>query len=204
MIEVLVAASIMMVIVMMLAMLFQQTSMAWRTGVKRADTYMQIRAALGAIQRDASAAVDERTIPQELRDKLGGEHQNFSGPLQFYTLTGTGNDPAMRALTFVKYDLNGTRTEKVLRGDGSPDSKPSSSVLNFVDRKDSGKTVKIGTQLTGFIPKTGSDSKGLPLSVVVKAKVSPTGYSLEIGAGSAGPDRTWAGGKGDDIVTWVK
>ena len=36
-----VAATILVVIVMMLGMLFQQTSVAWRTGLMRSDGYMQ-------------------------------------------------------------------------------------------------------------------------------------------------------------------
>jgi type II secretory pathway component PulJ len=63
MIEVLVASTILIVLVMLLAMLFQQTSLAWRTGVKRADGYLQIRALVGAIQRDASQAIDIETLP---------------------------------------------------------------------------------------------------------------------------------------------
>jgi Tfp pilus assembly protein PilV len=47
MIEVLVASTIMIMIVMMLGMLFQQSSQAWRTGKQRADTYQQVRALFG-------------------------------------------------------------------------------------------------------------------------------------------------------------
>ena len=66
MIEVLVASTILTVIVMMLAMLFQQTSVAWRTGLMRASGFMQLRSYIGAIQRDASAAIDAKNIPSAL------------------------------------------------------------------------------------------------------------------------------------------
>jgi hypothetical protein len=40
----------------------------------------------------------------------------------------------------------------------------------------------------------------LPLYVRVQASVRPSGYTLDIGAASAGPDKTW--GTKDDIRTW--
>lgn len=204
MIEVLVAAAIMVVIVMMLAMLFQQTSLSWRTGVKRADAYMQIRSALGAIQRDASAAVDARVIPASLRSRLGGGNQQFSGSLRFFTLTGAGfkenSDKPFRALSFVTYNANGDRTEKTLLGDGSAGPEHRSNVLDFV-RKASSQNKPV-TKITTFEPKYGQDPNGLPLFVNIRATVTSSGNALDIGAASAGPDKTW--GTKDDIKTWVE
>jgi prepilin-type N-terminal cleavage/methylation domain-containing protein len=88
MIEVMVAATILVVIVMMLGMLFQQTSVAWRTGLMRSDGYMQLRAFIGALQRDASAMIDANQIPQSLL--CNNQKQKFeSGEIRFYTMTGT-------------------------------------------------------------------------------------------------------------------
>ena len=213
MIEVLVASSILVVIVMMLAMLFQQTSLSWRTGVRRAEAYMQIRAGFGAIQRDASAAIDQRTIAGPLRTKLGGSQQ-FSGPqLRFYTLTGCGfvddnnngkidpgeNTP-YRALTYVTYNTRGDRTESVLQANGSKEIKDPSNVLDFIDKASSKH--KPVTTLSSFDPEPGPDANGLPLFVKIKAEVSTAGNSLDIGAASAGPDKTW--NTKDDIKTWVE
>lgn len=201
MVEVLVASAILIVIVMMLAMLFQQTSLSWRTGVKRADAYMQIRSAIGAIQRDASAAVDERTIPQALRNKLGGSQQ-FSGSLRFFTLTGDGffdETTPYRALTYITYDSSGKRTESVLKSNGIAESKPDSNVLDFITKASSQN--KPVTTITGFQPQMGTDPNGLPLYVKIRARVTYAGNALDIGAGSAGPDKTW--NTKDDIKTWV-
>lgn len=195
MIEMLVAAAILTVLVMMLAMIFQSTSTAWRIGVKRAGGYMRIRSAIGAMQRDASAAVDENTIDPTLR--IGGG-QNFSGGLSFYTLTGTGADPALRAVTHVKYTQDGSRSETKLKASGGTVSS-SSNVLDF--DTGTGSRSQLSTQITGISPY-GAIAGGLPLYVTIKAQVTTKGYSLDIGAASAGPDKAWH--TKDDLQTWVQ
>ena len=212
MIEVLVASTILIVIVMMLAMLFQQTSLSWRTGMRQADAYMQIRSGLGAIQRDAAAAVDERTIPLYYRNKLGGGSQNFNGSLAFYTLSGSGFydgnnndqfdnvDMPYRALTYVTYNKLGNRTETVLRSDGSQETRQSANVLDFV-KKSSGWNKPV-TTIKSFTPESGPSAQDLPLFVNIKLEVETRGNSLDIGAASAGPDKKW--GTKDDIRTWVE
>lgn len=188
MIEMLVAAAIMVVLVMMLSMLFQGTSQSWRIGVQRAGTYSMLRSLVGSIQRDANAAVDEATIDRELRDELGGS-QDFEG-LRFFTLTGSGTDPkALRSPTFVSY--NGTvRRETKLTGDGSKVTK-------------SAEIVPAGSVSINYEKFTeGTSSKGLPLYVKIRASCDYFGgRSLDIGAGSAGPDKAW--NTKDDIKTWV-
>ena len=206
MVEVLVASTILVVIVMMLGMLFQQTSLAWRTGVKRASGYMQVRGAIGAIQRDASAAVDARSLPQELKDKLNGDVQSFNGTLKFYTLNGTGvpadqegqSAPTpLRTLTYVTYSTSGARTESVLDGAGNRYDKPPANVLAFagLNSASSPKLENIKAEFGAMSPL------GLPLYISFEASVSGSGANLDIGADSAGPDKVWD--TKDDIKTWV-
>ncbi len=204
MIEVLVASSILVVIVMMLGMLFQQTSLAWRTGVKRASGYMQVRGAIGAIQRDASAAVDARSIPKALKDKLGGDAQSFSGSLKFYTLNGTGSRDEskpgatpLRALTYVTYSTAGARTEAVLDAEGNRYDKPSANVLAFAGLG-SASSPTLGNMKAVY---GDLNPLGLPLYITFDASVSSSGANLDIGAASAGPDKMW--NTKDDIKTWV-
>ena len=197
MIEVLVAATILTVIVMMLGMLFQQTSLAWRTGVKRADAFMQVRSAIGSIQRDASAAVDARFLPQD----LATEQQKFTGSsILFYTLTGTDGN---RALTKVEYSIGGAsckRTVSVLSEAGKWMDGPSSDVLNFVSR--AGAANKPKTTLGSLTAEFGDlPQNGLPLYVMLTADVISRGNAVDIGAASAGPDREW--NTDDDIRTWT-
>jgi len=208
MVEVLVASTILVVIVMMLGMLFQQTSLAWRTGTRRAESFMQVRSGVGAIQRDAAAAVDARFLPAAYVT----EGQKFSGgSLLFYTLTGgveidkDGNPLYNRSLKKVTYDTAGNRTEKTLQGNGSWGTEKKSNVLTSAERQSSKN--RPDTSLTTFEANYGQsadnlDSDGLPLAVTFSAKVTTTGNNLDIGAWSYGPDRK--PNTKDDIKTWVE
>jgi len=213
MIEVLVASSILVVIVMMLAMLFQQTSLAWRTGVMRANCYMQVRSAFGAIERDAAAAVDAREIPEDLRSALGNGQQVFRGTeLRFYTLKGAGfenskpGNTALRALSYITYSQNGKRTESVLKGDGSEWKKDDSQTIDFFVSSSKNKAdlnldfdfAQSATAQSG----TSAGNNEFPLFFSMKGRVSFSGGSRDIGAASAGPDKVW--NTKDDIRTWVE
>ena len=207
MVEVLVASTILVVIVMMLGMLFQQTSLAWRTGTRRAESFMQVRSGVGAIQLDASAAVDARFLPSQY---VTAEQEFSGGSLLFYTLTGgvefdkNGTPQYNRSLKRVTYDTAGNRVETALKGNGSWGTPKRSNVLTFAERQSSRNRPNVS--LTSFVPDYGKavdnlDSDGLPLAVTFGARVTTTGNNLDIGAASAGPDRTW--NTKDDIKTWV-
>ncbi len=210
MIEVLVASAILVIIVLMLGMLFQQSSLAWRTGIQRADSFIQIRSLVGTFQRDASAAVSQKAISPKLRE-LFGDQQNFSGfPIKFYTLTGTGfekDDPdgvPLRALSFISYDSSGVRTETTLKADGTKTQTRSTNIRKvfstekFVAKVENPEPVYLNGQ-----------SDPLPLYLRLKLSVQLSGKSYEIGAESAGPDGIFGdsasdpNGK-DDIRTWVR
>lgn len=198
MIEVLVAATILMVIVLLLSMLFQQTSLAWRTGVRRANSFMQVRTLIGAIQRDASAAVDAREVP----DALKNGDQSFSGSLKFYTLTGVGfknGATPFRTLSYITYNTSGTRTESILKSDGSWDSPSSTQIKDFLNKTGSKNAVSTTLNSPNAVYE---DTAGLPLFVTFTADVTLKGNSYDIGAASAGPDKTW--NTKDDIRTWVE
>lgn len=196
MIEVLVASTILVMIVMMLAMLFQQTSIAWRTGVRRADAFTQVRSVIGAMQRDAAGAVDEKSIEEQLR---AGKSQSFSDGPRFFTLSGNGfddNGTPRRSVSYIEYN-GGIRSESFLLADGKWGPKESAPLTKFVHWSGSDTITLIGPSVT----EEKSDDGGLPLYVTFKVKVATEGYNLEIGAASAGPDGAW--GTKDDIRTWA-
>jgi type II secretory pathway pseudopilin PulG len=220
MIEVLVASTIMIMIVMMLGMLFQQTSQAWRTGKQRADTYQQVRALFGAIQRDASTAIDKISLPKRVfgNNAISDDPQTFSGSLSFYTLTGTGFDndedarsgqPPRRAITYVTYTMGGQRevTMYVPLASGGYSKRPAQRTT-IVNASLNGAKV----QLTGIraYDEKGNSVAGsvFPAYVTISAGVNTAGVlSFDVGAGSGGPDKTL--GKSaddirgrDDIKTW--
>lgn len=221
MIEVLVASTIMIMIVMMLGMLFQQSSQAWRTGKQRADTYQQVRALFGSIQRDASAAIDQSSLPQCLfsgASPVFSDSQNFNGSLAFYTLTGTGfnndQDPRggtpRRSITFVTYSESGFRTVKTYLPTSGGGFTPGAPQQGSIVNPDlNGARVEV-RGISAF-DRMGSGVGGntFPAYVTIKAGVNSAGVkSFDIGVGSGGPDKTFGKSasdprRRDDIVTWA-
>lgn len=207
MVEVLVASTILIVIVMLLSMLFQQTGLAWRAGVKRADGFVGMRAMIGAIQHDASAMIDISCIPVALRD---GDQQFTSTSLKFYTLNtaffyddkNMTPGTALRALRYITYDASGNRHEYVREVTGWQEMGNGANIINIVNR--TGNKNKAVPKIDAFEYDYGNQANqiGLPAYLTVKAQVTTTGNSLDIGAASAGPDKIWD--TTDDIVTWTK
>ena len=225
MIEVMVAATILVVIVMMLGMLFQQTSVAWRTGMMRSDGYMQLRAFIGAIQRDASAMVDANQIPKNLL--CGNAKQEFTEKtIQFYTMAGAlptksgGTLEDFRALNFIVYDTDGKRTQYRLEPNGTSWDKQESDILDFLaDSSDPDKPQVNATRFnvafqdgeeTDIDGNTVTDAKNrYPLFLTVEAKVTQRGRMYDVGAECAGPDGTFGtlptdAASKDDIRTWSR
>lgn len=205
-IEVLIASTILLMIVMMLGMLFQSTSQAWRTGQGRADRFRLVRGFFGALQRDVACAVDESQIPAAIRTKLGGQQKFTSSGLQFYTLSGGGfqddnpGKPARCSPTYVTYS-RASRTETRYLGDGSTEQIGSYSVVG-------NNTKGVEIEYKPYYSegkKVGSPGTGIPLFLVVcvqfPAVSSGNSDSLNVGveARSAGPDGAW--GTSDDITT---
>ena len=215
MIEVLVASSILVVIVMMMGMLFQQGSNAWRIGSKRADGFMKLRTFLGALQRDASEAVDVNTIIADrtavklasgsssdpLSSALKSKDQEFAGSdLIFYTLNGVTN----RAITRLTYNLGTfTRQEEYIKPGETQFTSLGSKKL--VEMSSDGASLPKFTSAKAYWDNgngnlTTSEKNALPAFITFSATVEATDYALDIGAESAGPDGKW--GTKDDITTW--
>ena len=226
MIEVLVASTIMITLMLMLGMLFQQTSQAWRTGRQRADVLIKARSFFGFLQRDVSAAIDMYTLPQAMQDALGKDFtdlkQNFSSSeLQFFTLTGSGFEsledeknksrPSLRALTHVHYTSSGSRTETVILSSQNTYGGFQQDQLRIRNTQILNSGL-VGAQLTGvqfnayrLENNNATQTSGqipLPAYITIQAKATATTNTWEIGAASAGPDRQWD--TKDDIRTWVE
>lgn len=209
MVEVLVASTILIVIVMMMAMLFQQTSDAWRTGLIRANGYMQLRSYIGAIQRDASRAIDAKNLPADILSQHG--KQSFgSSVMSFYALAG---DMDNRSLKYITHDTSGRRTESILSLDGNGRWEPetSSQILSFLSTGSSSAddpTISAGKFQYQWSNGTEKDNKGatvapenrLPLYIRLDAEIVQRGKLYSVGAASAGPDGQW--NTKDDIKTW--
>lgn len=224
MIEVMVAATILVVIVMMLGMLFQQTSVAWRTGLMRSDGYMQLRAFIGALQRDASAMIDANQIPQSLL--CNNQKQKFeSGEIRFYTMTGTlrtkpnGSLEDFRALNFITYQIGGKRTQRRLEPDGTWSEEESSNVLSPPNIGANPDKPQVAAKGFSFAFQSGTEydiagnvvpnASRYPLFLTVESDVTQKGRLYDVGAECSGPDKKFGTGPSDaagkdDIRTWVQ
>lgn len=224
MIEVMVAATILVVIVMMLGMLFQQTSVAWRTGLMRSEGYMQLRAYIGAVQRDASLMVDANQIPKDLL--CSNQKQEFKkDSIRFYTVSGgmkTASGGTMedyRTLNFITYDIDGTRTQRRLKPNGTWSAEERADILAFINDvqdKDKPQVVPTGF-IVAFSDVTERDGNGnaipnanrYPLYVTVESELTQRGQLYDVGAECAGPDKQFGSGpldraSKDDVRTWVQ
>ena len=95
-IEVLVATTILIVIVMMVSMVFHQSIGSWSSGTRRADSQMVVRTILGSIQRDLANA-----IPDD------GNTWNNS-KISFYAIAGTPEEgPHATAIQQITYSYSG-------------------------------------------------------------------------------------------------
>ena len=208
MIEVMVASTLMIIVVMMLGMMFNQTSQVWRTGKQRVDMFKDVRSLFGPFQRDVSAAVNQNTIPQGIRDLVApGLQQNFSGgTVSFFTLTGTGvqNGGSLlfggiprRSISFVTYS-GGTRTEMWM-GEQGLSQTLTRDTCTF-------KAFKVD-DIGNVSPASGTD---FPAFVTVHMQAtSELSSSYDVGAASAGPDRIFGSDPNDqrgrdDIRTWIE
>jgi len=101
--EVLVAMAILMIIVLMMATLFHQSSMAWNNGLRQAQMSIQARAAMSMMRRDLSQAVASQEYPC-----------NFSANgFSVYVLGTTTGD--VRAISQISYSFSGSTINRYKR-----------------------------------------------------------------------------------------
>jgi prepilin-type N-terminal cleavage/methylation domain-containing protein len=103
-VELLAAMSILVVITLIVSKLFQQASVAWDTGLRKAENTMKGRAIADFIAQDLASAVQD--------DNLYKEFTGTGSAPEFWSLGEAGG--ATRAVRFVKYDASGggiSRTE---------------------------------------------------------------------------------------------
>ena len=190
-IEILVATTILLVIVLMMSMVFQQSSGAFQSGTNRVNAQKVLRNVLGVISRDMAMAVDSRFYP-------GCKNEFSANRVAFVALTGTPDrtpeGDLKRAPQWIEFSYDGvevTRTCYDLENGAGKWSKieksKSTSDLN-PDPK-----YKLDVQF-----KPSDTSSTLPLRVDVYAEIEPGGKFSFVRGRSAGRDREW--GTEDDIV----
>ncbi|MDO5463267.1 MAG: prepilin-type N-terminal cleavage/methylation domain-containing protein [bacterium] len=205
-IEVLVSVTILVVVVLIVGMIFQQTSSAWTVGMSKSTSQSSIRAIVGAIARDLNMAVDPTYAhlveagskdPDSVDPSFTGE--NFfkisSSTLSFY-IANDDADPLKpsqeeknRGISFIEYSSGSgklTRTETPIGWMGG--NKGSETSVDFnIDNDASLKFEKI----TDF-------ENAVKIKIDTGSVTTLNDY--EIAVGSCGPDGEW--GTDDDIKMW--
>ncbi len=197
-VEVLIATSILLVIMVLVSIVFQQQSGAFQSGRDRVSGQASLRNVIGVISRDLSLAVDSKQYTG--KGVMGIEENSFSGnSMRFLAMTG---DPARKSngsdkengtsLQRIEYRysagfLNRTATDLNLTENGFSKGESTSSKINSQRLDEMDFTV---------IRKTGSSST-FPNAVKVSAAMKGSNNSSAVIGQSYGPDRR--GDTDDDI-----
>lgn len=219
MIEILVAMTILTIIVLIVAEIFQQTGLAWTLGLRRADEQTVTRAIVGTLTRDLSMMVDPNNFvvgPAEADEQVRSDALNSGGvselnegswlsgsSLAFWILKPsdpTSKNRESRELAFVEYSAGSKvkRTESRFSTSGEG-SLAAGKDTEFDLGSDGSMTFDlINTSEKGFTSLY--DSPGLIIKVKPTTPVSVNDY--EIAVASCGPDGEW--GTEDDIRPWVE
>lgn len=169
-IEILVATTILIIIVLMVSMVFHQSIASWSSGSRRADTQMVVRTITGSIQRDLVNAIDDP----------GNAWGDKS--ITFMAIAGIPEGATAPAVQEISYKFaNGVVTRSV-DGDKdslNPDTKLEDFAFNYPDSWDA--------------------NEGLPPCVDITLSIKTTGKEGAVAAYSAGPDGEY-GTKDDIVI----
>ena len=197
-VEVLIAVTLLLVIVIMISMVFQQASGAWASGSTQAKSESAIRAALGSVERDLLNAVDARDYPSPAANPSasGTPTLSFVAFQHLYNHRNprlSGRHPCLITYTFAAGVLDRAMTPM------KPDGTWGSTTNSFIN---SGMPL---TDLTfTSIPRTPPDPGGLPLRVDIRAESPRASKLYTISGRSFGKNKTNDSGGGDDILVGGK
>lgn len=213
-IEVLVAMTILSVIVLIVAGVFQQTGLAWSMGLRRADAQSMVRAVAGAVARDLSMMVDPTNfimgtesddIPDGDLLKSGG--YKVGGSLDFYILKPTDDilskHDVARELARVTYS-GGAKVERkeVAVLAGGQEREIGTTSFDLGAGADRSGSVKFDALTSGEYEDNASLYNAYGVKITIKPATPMTINDYEIAVGSCGPDGKW--GTEDDIRSWVE
>lgn len=186
-IEILIATSILLVIVVMVSMVFQQQSAAFQSGESRVKGQAAVRNAMGMIMRDLALVVDSTNYPSLPANSFSGS------TLSFLATTGeTGFDPAGNSvdagatLQRISYNSNGGIVKRTVEGYVLTDSgwtKRGNSVSELNNSLNKIKSMKFD--------KSSGGSSTFPDFVTIKAEYVGSDSSFAVRGQSAGPDGKW-------------
>lgn len=224
-IEVLVAMAILTIIVLIVAGIFQQTSLAWSLGLRRADEQSAVRAVVGALSRDLSMIVDpanfvigpthgntsERDTAMEAGDLDAADGTLDGNTLDFWILRAPDlfdeDGTATRELYHVTYS-GGNPVKREVKAFGAQGYDTPSDTSEEAGGGESEYDLGTGGSVRFEAISPDDDTKfaslyeALGVRVVVTPTRPPSVFDYEIYVGSCGPDGRW--GTEDDIRPWVE
>jgi hypothetical protein len=169
--ELLLAITALMLMVLTLALVFQQTHGTWGAGIRQAGTATTLRSVLGILERDLTHAVDATAFG--LDDTFFNE---FSVPMTFVTLDGTNRVP--QVVKYAYNDGNLTRQTQLLTAGASawsPGALNAAAIINGGQKLSSFQTWS--RYATGHLV-----SSNLPLYVIMEVR-APKGSSFGVVSG---------------------
>jgi prepilin-type N-terminal cleavage/methylation domain-containing protein len=192
-IEILVATTILLVIVILASLVFQQTTGAYQTGERKVNAQVALRNVVGALTRDLALAVDS--------DHYSGVDNDFSeGSLSFVALTGTPgrdvrgeeNDKSKdyRTARYITYSSNGQRTEHPMTcrwENGQLKWKKEGGVTSSLFDKDSySDDQDTHSKVTFNMTFDYDGPPELPERVYIRVELDESARAAVVGAGSGG------------------
>jgi type II secretory pathway component PulJ len=185
-IEILVATTILIIIVLVVSMLFQQASGAFQDGLHRTKNQTVLRAIVGIVSRDLVLAVDGRDYPGI--GELKGDAIAVDGnSIAFVALTGRPGKDDRRTPQLIEFKTGGFGGGEITRRETDIDcvnnkwTKKTSrhSVIN------PGKPINIGSAF--FKPVWDEDDRhALPLRIDIEATLPLEGRSALVSGLSHG------------------
>jgi len=183
--ELLMAVTVLIIIVMIIALVFQQAHTAWGTGTRKAGAETTLRAIMGVIERDLTHAVDATQFGQA---NTFTEISGSDGTITFVTLDGTNRMPQQVQYTYTSSAGTLTRSIAQLIAGSSPS--------NWTVLASSPAACINGSQpLSAFafhvIAAASTDvAPGLPQRVEIEAHLVKNGNFAVVSGWSLGRNRT--------------
>jgi len=184
--EILTAMTILVIIILTMSTLFNQSSSAWDRGLQKVKLGMAGRSALNLMSREIGQAVADQLM-EDYTDLGSGND------IQFYTVGGSSTNSRM--LRLVRYDGGGTlrRTQWMLDPYPVPDpvSIEEHTLLDNV----------VGLQFGVYPPPPplGYYSTNLPDWVDIKLTLAKNSKVGQVRCWSSGPNGLDQDGDGDDV-----
>ena len=178
-VEILIATSILLVIVVMVSMVFQQQSAAFQSGETRVKGQAAVRNAMGMVMRDLALAVDSTNYPSLPANSFAGSSLSF--------LATTGDTAADGAtIQHITYTESAGIVKRKVEGYALKDggwTKQDSTEVTLNNSLNKLKSMKF--------TKSSGGSATFPDFITVKAVYVGSDSASSVRGQSAGPDGKW-------------